>query len=183
MGLKHLILPNNQFKTHLFFSIFGWGGPFSAWILVGRVAQTSKLSGEAIWQVDTMPQDRSHLRATGPDFRLIYLFLRCRGTGPIFVWKQFLTIDIYVSSLKLSQLTMGLDPYCPQINISGLKMSFLELVLLLVQLHSWLLPDGRCKYDQKPWDRAQIKLKIVFIHENVQFGTGPILLNKMGPVP
>ena len=28
MGLKHWILPNNQFKTHLFFSIFGWGDPF-----------------------------------------------------------------------------------------------------------------------------------------------------------
>ena len=36
---------------------------------------------------------------------------------------------------------------------------------------------------KKPWDRAQIMLRIVFIHENVQFGTGPILLNKMGPVP
>ena len=36
---------------------------------------------------------------------------------------------------------------------------------------------------KKPWDRTQIKLQIVFIHENVQFGTGPILLNKMGPVP
>ena len=28
MGLKHWILPNNQFKTHLFFSILGWGDPF-----------------------------------------------------------------------------------------------------------------------------------------------------------
>ena len=43
-----VVVPNNQFKTHLFFSIFGWGEPFSAWILVRRVAQTSKLSGEAI---------------------------------------------------------------------------------------------------------------------------------------
>ena len=33
------------------------------------------------------------------------------------------------------------------------------------------------------WDWAQIRLEIVFIDENVQFGTGPILLNKMGPVP
>ena len=32
-------------------------------------------------------------------------------------------------------------------------------------------------------DRAQINLIIVFIHENIQFGTGPILLNKMGQVP
>ena len=27
MSLKHWILPNNQFKTHLFFSNFGWGDP------------------------------------------------------------------------------------------------------------------------------------------------------------
>ena len=27
MGLKHWILPNNQFKTHLFVSIFGQGNP------------------------------------------------------------------------------------------------------------------------------------------------------------
>ena len=40
MGLKHWILPKNHFKTHLFFSIFGWGGPFSAQILVRRAAQT-----------------------------------------------------------------------------------------------------------------------------------------------
>ena len=25
MGLKHWILPKDHFKTHLFFSIFGWG--------------------------------------------------------------------------------------------------------------------------------------------------------------
>ena len=36
---------------------------------------------------------------------------------------------------------------------------------------------------KKLWDWAQIRLEIVFIDENVQFGTGPILLNKMGPVP
>ena len=34
---------------------------------------------------------------------------------------------------------------------------------------------------KKSWDWAQIRLKIVFIHENIQFGAGPILLNKMGP--
>ena len=36
---------------------------------------------------------------------------------------------------------------------------------------------------EKLWDWAQIRLEIVFIDENVQFGTGPILLKKMGPVP
>ena len=40
MGLKHWIFPKNHFKTHLFFSSFGWGGPFSAQILVRRPAQT-----------------------------------------------------------------------------------------------------------------------------------------------
>ena len=29
MGLKHWILPNNQFKTHLFFPFLGGGTPFS----------------------------------------------------------------------------------------------------------------------------------------------------------
>ena len=27
MGLKHWILPKDHFKTHLFFSNFGWGDP------------------------------------------------------------------------------------------------------------------------------------------------------------
>ena len=36
---------------------------------------------------------------------------------------------------------------------------------------------------KKLWDWAQIRLEIVFIDGNVQFGTGPILLNKMGQVP
>ena len=40
MGLKHSILPKDHFKTHLFFFNFWVGGPFSAWILVGRVCQT-----------------------------------------------------------------------------------------------------------------------------------------------
>ena len=31
MVLKHWILPNNQFKTHLFFSIFGWGSWSEGW--------------------------------------------------------------------------------------------------------------------------------------------------------
>ena len=45
-------------------------------------------------------------------------------------------------------------------------------------------------YTQLVWEgRYQVHqynhnlLKILFIHENVQFRTGPILLNKMGPVP
>ena len=101
-------------------------------------------------EVDTNAEVRSRAYATGPDFILNYLFLSCRGTGPIFVWKQFLTINTHVSSLKLSQLMMSLVPYYPKINISRVKINFQELVLLLVQLHSWKWSDGRCKYEQKP---------------------------------
>ena len=35
--------------------------------------------------MDTNAQNRSRAYVTGPDFRLTYLFLSCRGTGPIFV--------------------------------------------------------------------------------------------------
>ena len=42
MGLKHWMLPQDHFKTHLFFFNFWVGGPFSAWILVRRVCQTFK---------------------------------------------------------------------------------------------------------------------------------------------
>ena len=42
MGLKHWILPNNHFKTDLFFLIFGWG-PLPIWILVWMVAQQKYL--------------------------------------------------------------------------------------------------------------------------------------------
>ena len=36
-------------------------------------------------QMDTNAQNRSRAYVTGPDFRLTYLFLSCRGTGPIFI--------------------------------------------------------------------------------------------------
>ena len=36
-------------------------------------------------KMDTNAEDRSRAYATGPDFILNYLFLSCRGTGPIFV--------------------------------------------------------------------------------------------------
>ena len=74
MGLKHWILPNNQFKTHLFFSIFGWGGPFSAWISVRRVAQTSNLSGEAIWQVSEDPYHTEFVSWRVDHFSFFYFF-------------------------------------------------------------------------------------------------------------
>ena len=81
MVLKHWILPNNHFKTHLFFSIFGWGGPFSAWILVGRVAQTSKLSGEAIWQVSEDPYHTEFVSWRVDHFLFFYFFSTNGGGG------------------------------------------------------------------------------------------------------
>ena len=36
-------------------------------------------------EMDTNAEDRSRAYVTGPDFILNYLFLSCRGTGPIFV--------------------------------------------------------------------------------------------------
>ena len=58
--------------------------------------------------MDTTLQVRSRAYATGPDFRLTYLFLRCLGIGPILARKQFLNINIHV--LVLGLLTMGLVP-------------------------------------------------------------------------
>ena len=81
MVLKHWILPNNHFKTHLFFSIFGWGGPFSAWILVRRVAQTSKLSGEAIWQVSEDPYHTEFVSWRVDHFSFFYFFSTKGGGG------------------------------------------------------------------------------------------------------
>ena len=78
---------------------------------------------------------------------------------------------------------MGLVPYYPKINISEQKLTFRSLYCFL---YSCTAENGEmvgANMSKKPWDRAQIRLRIVFIHENVQFGTGPILLNKMGPVP
>ena len=81
MGLKHWTLPHIQFKTHLFFSIFGWGGPFSAWILVRRVAQTSNLSGEAIWQVSEDPYHTEFVSWRVDHFSFFYFFSTSGGGG------------------------------------------------------------------------------------------------------
>ena len=46
--------------------------------------------------MDTIPENWSRPYATGPEKTLIYLFLRRRGTGPIFVRKQFSNKNIQV---------------------------------------------------------------------------------------
>ena len=48
MGLKHWILPKDHFKTHLFFSIFGWGDPSQLGSWSEGCVKPFKLSREAI---------------------------------------------------------------------------------------------------------------------------------------
>ena len=48
MGLKHWILPKDHFKTHLFFSIFGWGDPSQLGSWSEGCIKPLKLSREAI---------------------------------------------------------------------------------------------------------------------------------------
>ena len=48
MGLKHWILPKDNFKTHLFFSIFGWGDPSQLGSWSEGCVKPLKLSREAI---------------------------------------------------------------------------------------------------------------------------------------
>ena len=48
MGLKHWMLPNDHFKAHLFFSIFGWGDPSQLGSWSEGCVKPLKLSREAI---------------------------------------------------------------------------------------------------------------------------------------
>ena len=52
---KHWILPEDHFKTHLFFSIFGLGDPSQLGSWSYGCVKPSKLSREAIWQVSEDP--------------------------------------------------------------------------------------------------------------------------------
>ena len=55
MGLKHWMLPKDHFKTHLFFSIFGWGDPSKLGSWSEGCVKPLKLSREAIGQVSEDP--------------------------------------------------------------------------------------------------------------------------------
>ena len=55
MSLKHWIVPKDHFKTHLFFSIFGWGDPSQLGSWSEGCVKPLKLSREAIWQVSEDP--------------------------------------------------------------------------------------------------------------------------------
>ena len=48
MSLKHWIVPKDHFKTHLFFSIFGWGDPSQLGSWSEGCVKPLKLSREAI---------------------------------------------------------------------------------------------------------------------------------------
>ena len=60
LGLKHWILPKDHFKTHLNFSIFGWGDPFQLGSRSEGGVKTLKLSREAIWQVSVTLSGKFH---------------------------------------------------------------------------------------------------------------------------
>ena len=55
MVWKHWILPIDHFKTHLFFSIFGWGDPSQLGSWSEGCVKPLKLCREAIWQVSEDP--------------------------------------------------------------------------------------------------------------------------------
>ena len=48
MGLKHWILPKDHFRTHLYFSFFGWGDPSQLGSWSYGCVKPLKLSREAI---------------------------------------------------------------------------------------------------------------------------------------
>ena len=75
------------------------------------------------FNMDPILQDRSLAYATSPNFRLNYFFLRCRGTGPIFLRTVF-KHEYTGFSLKLSKLMV---PNLPQIKVSKVKLIFRSL--------------------------------------------------------
>ena len=59
-----------------------WLDEFQIKVILALIVMIVKLQK---MKMDTNAEDRSRAYATGPDFILNYLFLSCRGTGPIFV--------------------------------------------------------------------------------------------------
>ena len=131
------------------------------------------------FNMDPILQDRSLAYATSPNFRLNYFFLRCRGTGPIFLRTVF-KHEYTGFSLKLSKLMVQ---NFPQITVSKVKLIFRSLYCFFYSCTAHNVKMVVANISKKLWDWAQIRLKILLNHENVQFGTGPIFLNKMGLVP
>ena len=80
---------------------------------------------------------------------------------------------------------MGLVQYFTQIKVLSFKSKnqFSEPCTASYAAAQLIISRLYVHISANLWDRAHIRLKIVFIHKNVQDGTGPILLNKMGPVP
>ena len=84
--------------------------------------------------MDTNLQVWSRAYATRPDFRLTY-FLSEVSWGQSHLCEKTVSKHKYTCfSLKLSQLIMGLVPNFPQIKVSGVKINFMKLVMLLLQL-------------------------------------------------
>ena len=79
MGLKHWILPKDHFKTHLFFSIFGWGDPSQLGSWSYGCVKPLKLSREAIWQVSEDPYHTEFVSWQVDHFSFFFIFFPLRG--------------------------------------------------------------------------------------------------------
>ena len=74
MGLKHWILPKDHFKTHLFFSIFGWEDPSQLGSWSEGCVKPLKLSREDLYHTDIVSWRVDH-------FSLFYFFPQEAGGG------------------------------------------------------------------------------------------------------
>ena len=74
MGLKHWILPKDHFKTHLFFSFFGWGDPSQLRSWSEGCVKPLKLSREATRQVSEDPYHTEFVSCCIDYFCFFYFF-------------------------------------------------------------------------------------------------------------
>ena len=81
MGLKHRILPKDHFKTHLFFSIFGWGDPSQLGSWSEGCVKPLKLSREAIRQVSEDPYHTEFVSRREDHFFVFLFFFSLSGEG------------------------------------------------------------------------------------------------------
>ena len=81
MGLKHWMLPLDQFKTHLFLLIFGWGDPSQLGSWSEGCVKPLKLSREAIWQLSEGPYHTELVSWRVDHFLFCFCFFSTKGGG------------------------------------------------------------------------------------------------------
>ena len=83
MSLKHWILPKDHFKTHLLFSIFGWGDLSQLGSWSEGCVKPLKLSKEAIIQVSEDPYHSEFVPCRADHFSFFFSI----GGGSGALWK------------------------------------------------------------------------------------------------